>query len=183
MPNEKNPTVLVEYFSSEKENKSVFRLTKKNEYDATLINYSDVNPTFAKLKRTHISKKKSINNIMKRLKLIKKDSNSVSIVSNELIEHEPEEKHVSNNFGSYLGYDGSLPGGSTFVQPTAQIVQSAPCAPTLSQFKDLNISPIIESKYIQSPNKEFIPKKNANVMIEHVITPIMSSSKVTEWSN
>ena len=29
-----------------------------------------------------------------RLKLIKKDSNSVSIVSNELIEHEPEEKHV-----------------------------------------------------------------------------------------
>ncbi|CAI6376940.1 unnamed protein product [Macrosiphum euphorbiae] len=133
--------------------------------------------------RTHISKKKSINNIMKRLKLIKKDSNSVSIVSNELIEHEPEEKHVSNNFGSYLGYDGSLPGGSTFVQPTAQIVQSAPCAPTLSQFKDLNISPIIDSKYIQSPNKEFIPKKNANVMIEHVITPIMSSSKVTEWSN
>jgi len=95
MPNEKNPTVLVEYFSSKKVNKSVFRLTKKNEYDATLVNYSFVNPTFAELKRTHISKKKSIKNIMKgRLKLIKKDSNSVSIVSNELIEHEPGEKHV-----------------------------------------------------------------------------------------
>jgi len=98
MPNEKNPTVLVEYFSSEKVNKSVFRLAKKNEYDATLVNYSDVNPTFAELKRTHISKKKSIKNIMKlkrlKLKLIKKDSNSVSIVSNELMEHEPAEKHV-----------------------------------------------------------------------------------------
>ncbi|KAF0749327.1 Uncharacterized protein FWK35_00016736 [Aphis craccivora] len=131
--NEKNPTVLVEYFSSEKVNKSVFKLTNKNEYDATLVNYSDVYPTFAELKRTHISKKKSIKNIMKgRLKLTKNDSNSVS---NELIEHEPAEKHVSNNFGSYFGYDGSFPGASTFVQPTAQIVQSAPSAPTLSQFK------------------------------------------------
>ncbi|XP_060859259.1 uncharacterized protein LOC132936536 [Metopolophium dirhodum] len=184
LPNEKNPTVLVEYFSSEKVNKSVFRLTKKNEYDAALVNYSDVNPTFEKLKRTRISKKKSIKNIMKsRFRLIKKYSNSVSIVSDELIGHEPAEKHVSNNFGPYLGYDGSLPGGSTFVQSTVHIVESAPSAPILSQFKDLNISPIIDSKYIQSPNKDFIPKKDADIMIEHVITPITLSSKVTEWSN
>lgn len=95
LPNEKNPTVLAEYFSSEKVNKSVYRLLEKNEYDAALVNYSDLNPTVEKLKRTHVSQKKSIKNIMKsRFKLIKKDSNSVSIVSNELIEHEPTEKHV-----------------------------------------------------------------------------------------
>jgi hypothetical protein len=93
LPNEKNPIVLVEYFSSsEKVNKSVFKLTKKNEYDATLVNYSDLNPTVEKLKRTHVSKKKSIKNIMKnRFKLIKKDCNSVS---NKLIENEPAEKYV-----------------------------------------------------------------------------------------
>jgi len=92
LPNEKNPTVLVEYFSSKKLNKSVYKLTKKNEYDTTLVNYSDLNHTVEKLKRTHISKKKSIKNIMKsRFKLIKKDSNSVS---NKLIENEPAEKYV-----------------------------------------------------------------------------------------
>jgi len=98
LPDEKNPTVLVEYFSSEKVNKSVYRLTKKNEYNTALVNYSDLNPTVEKIKRTHISKKKSIKNIMKnRFKLIKKDSNSVSNVSNvpnELNEPEPAEKHV-----------------------------------------------------------------------------------------
>jgi len=92
LPNEKNPTVLVEYFSSKKVNKSVYKLTKKNKYDAALVNYSDLKPTVEKLKITHISKKKSIKNIMKsRFKQIKKDSNSVS---NELIEDEPAEKYV-----------------------------------------------------------------------------------------
>lgn len=95
LPNEKNSTVMVEYFSSEEVNKSVYRLTKKNKYDAALVNYSDLNPTVEKSKRTHISKKKSIKNIMKsRFKLIKKDKNSVSIVSNELIEQDSAEKHV-----------------------------------------------------------------------------------------
>jgi len=62
LPNEKNPTILAKYFSSQKLNKSVYRLLKnKNEYDAALVKYSDLNPAVEKLKRTHVSKK----NIMK----------------------------------------------------------------------------------------------------------------------
>ncbi|KAL4107804.1 hypothetical protein QTP88_018094 [Uroleucon formosanum] len=135
-------------------------------------------------------KKKSIKSIMKRRFGKGNTTESVTQNSENLECNTTPIKETSNfsglndlDFGPYLGDDGSLPGGSTFVQSTAQIVQSVPSAPILSQFNDLNISPIIDSKYIQPPNKEFISKKDADITIEHVITPITSWSKVTEWSN
>ena len=72
LPNKKHPMLIAEYFSSENIYKSVFKLKKKNKYNASLVNYTNnplqldsPNGEIEKCK-AHVARKKSIKSIMKR---------------------------------------------------------------------------------------------------------------------
>ncbi|XP_016663611.1 uncharacterized protein LOC107884957 isoform X1 [Acyrthosiphon pisum] len=72
LPNKKHPMLIAEYFSSENIYKSVFKLKKKNKYNASLVNYTN-NPLQLDSPNGEIEKckaraarKKSIKSIMKR---------------------------------------------------------------------------------------------------------------------
>jgi len=83
LPNDKKPIMKVEYFASENVYKSVYKLTGKHQYNATLVNYvqsSDLNitdpPKNEIQKPQFVSRKRSIKNIMKdRLKKFKNSIN------------------------------------------------------------------------------------------------------------
>jgi len=73
LPNQKNPMLIAEYFSSENIYKSVFKFKKNNKYNASLVNYTNnplqldsPNGEIVKCK-TRVIKKKSIKSIMKKL--------------------------------------------------------------------------------------------------------------------
>jgi len=83
LPSDKKPIMQVEYFASENVYKSVFKLTGKHKYNATLINYAQssnlniADPPKNKIQKPQfVSRKRSIKNIVKdRFKLFKKSIN------------------------------------------------------------------------------------------------------------
>jgi len=82
LPNDQNPMMQVEYLTSENLYKSVFKLTGKQQYNATLINYTDYpylnDPPKNEIKtpQLFVSKKRSMKNIMKdRFKKLKNSTN------------------------------------------------------------------------------------------------------------
>ncbi len=97
LPSDKKPIVHVEYFVSENAYKSVFKLIRKNQYNAALINYAE--PTYLSISnrpkseteikkpKLFISKKRSMKSIMRdRLKIFKNSSNEEIMDDQSIIE-------------------------------------------------------------------------------------------------
>ncbi|XP_022182082.1 uncharacterized protein LOC111041936 [Myzus persicae] len=158
LSSDNKPIMRVEYFAPGNVYKSIFKLTGKHQYNATLINYAEysnlhiTDPPKNEIKKSQfVSRKRSIKSIMKdRFELFKKPINEEIVNDQSNIE-----QIKNNNFDPRtLGADFSLPGTSSSI--------STPDCSTIHPFNylehDLHEDDVIESTAFESnvsPNISF----------------------------
>jgi len=97
LPSDKKPIVHVEYFVSENAHQRIFKLIRKNQYNAALINYAEPSylsisnllkiETEIKKPKLFISKKRSMKSVMRdRLKIFKNSNNEEIMDDQSIIE-------------------------------------------------------------------------------------------------